>query len=74
MILPVYFWTHLHFKEDAEERCKHFINAYTENISVKNNELLMPFCVYKVLFIMKRTLNLPDYVKRMGKEITMDNE
>jgi len=24
----------------------------------------MPFCVYKVLFIMKRTLNLPDYVKK----------
>ncbi len=65
-IASVFFWTHLHFKEDAEERCKHFINAYTENMPIRNDELLMPFCVYKVLFIMRRTLNLHDYVKKNG--------
>ena len=63
-IACLFFWIHLHFKENAEERCRHFINAYRENLSVSNEELLMPFCVYKVLSIMKRTLKLPDYVKK----------
>lgn len=63
-IANIYFWTHFHSKEDAEERCRHFISAYAENAPVRDEDLLMAFCIYKVLSIMKRTLNLPDHVKK----------
>jgi|GEM_PF-880374 len=62
-IANVFFWTHLHSSEDAKERCRRFISAYAENAPIRDEGLLMPFCVYKVLLIMKRTLNLPDHVK-----------
>lgn len=63
-IANVFFWTHLHFREDAKERCSRFISAYEEKMPVRDKELLMPFCIYKVLFIMKRTVNLPEHVKK----------
>jgi hypothetical protein len=41
------------------------MNAYMEKSGLSiNYDLLMPFCLYKVLFIMKRTLGLPDFVKK----------
>lgn len=63
-VANVYFWTHLHFPENARERCRFFLEGYMSQHPLSfSGELLRSYCIYRIWVILLRVQELPEQVK-----------
>lgn len=63
-VANVHFWTHLHFPENAQERCRAFLEGYiSEHPLTFSAELLRSYCIYRIWFILLRVEKVPEQVK-----------
>lgn len=63
-IANVHFWTHLHFPENAHERCQSFVERYRSQLPLAfSGELVRSYSIYRIWFILLRVEELPGQVK-----------
>lgn len=63
-VANVHFWTHLHFPENAGERCRSFLDGYTFRRPISfSADLLRSYCIYRIWVILLRVGELPEQIK-----------
>ena len=63
-VANVHFWTHLHFPENARERCRSFLEGYILQRPITfSAEMLRSYCIYRIWVILMRVGGLPEHVK-----------